>query len=174
MNIKYGNIFSSQDDYVFVTTNSFVKKDGRLVMGRGAAFQLAELRPDIPKLFGEAVLSLCGHLGKYGIIWELQPYGAFSPTYGAFQVKYNWSDKADLDLIKFSTELLSNYLDGILKGYTVSLNCPGIGAGGLDYKDVYPIIKELPDSVTIYRKLEEVKEKRGWLSRTFGGHSYND
>lgn len=152
MKLAVGNLFSSHDDYIFVTTNSFVKKNGNLVMGRGAALELARLRPDVPSIFGGAVLHLCGNLGKYGVFWSLIRYDAVSPFYGAFQVKYNWYENADLELIRFSTEELNRHVQGVLEGSTISVNFPGIGNGNLKYEDVLPIIEILPDNVTFYIK----------------------
>lgn len=152
MKVVKGNLFSSSDDYIFVTTNSHVKKNGCLVMGRGAALELSLLRPDISKVFGDGVLNICGHLGRYGVLWSLNRYDANSPFYGAFQVKYNWFENADIDLIKFSTEDLMSHIEGVLNGYTISINFPGIGNGKLKYEDVLPVISVLPDEVTFYIK----------------------
>lgn len=148
MQTQYGNLFDSRDDYLLVSTNGFVKRDGSLVMGRGAAKQLAALHPSIPKIAGQYILegSYPKHNGQavYGVI--------LIGRYGLFQVKYNWFEKADLDLIKYSTdELMVLITSGSMKDKTISMNYPGIGNGQLEEKDVYSIIKRLPDQVTVYK-----------------------
>lgn len=146
MQIKVGNLFDSKDDYTLVTANSFVKRDGSLVMGRGAARQLATLHPSFPRIAGQYILE-----GSYPLHHGLPVYGVILiGRYGLFQVKYHWTDDADLDLIKFSVDELGVLLNsGEIK--TVSMNFPGIGNGRLTEEMVLPIISVLPDTVTVYK-----------------------
>lgn len=148
MKIVRGNLWDTKDKVIIVTTNSYINAKGRLVMGRGAALECATRHPEIPKLLGEQVDAVCGHLGKYGAV----AYWMDDKLIGAFQVKYHFKWKADLDLIKYSTEkwcgIINDYHNGLS---SVSMNFPGIGWGGLNEEDVLPIIEQLPDSVTIWR-----------------------
>lgn len=148
MKIVNGNVFSSRDDVILVTSNSYVKKNGELVMGKGAALELARKFPWIAKSFGDAVYNITGttNCGKYGVIWDLTTH----PTYGIFQTKYHYKNPSDIDLIRYSAEELLYHLEGVLKGNTVSINFPGVGCGGLTVQDVLPVVSILPDSVSLY------------------------
>lgn len=151
MQIKIGNLWDSTDDYILVTTNAFIKKNGCLVMGRGAAKDVATADPYFPYLAGQCILG--GSYPKHPRT-GVSIYGVILVNrIGLFQVKYNWWEEADLDLIKMSTDELMTLLNsGPLINKTVSMNYPGIGNGRLKEVDVYPIIQRLPDSVTVYKK----------------------
>lgn len=133
-----------------VTTNAYITKDKRLVMGRGAAKDLRDGYKNIDKLAAQLICdSAIYHKGYYGVI--LLPYNT-----GIFQVKHHYMDKADLDLIDKSTKMLNQYAS-IMSNITFHLNYPGIGNGKLEEEKVYPIIKDLPDNVHIW-KLGEKQE----------------
>lgn len=157
MNVVKGNLWDSKDQVILVTTNAFVKKNGELVMGRGAAKEAKEKYPLLPKILGEQIQLHFSESKKYGVLLVDQYRYLGGGVYkihdviGAFQVKYNWWEKADLDLIDYSCKSLVNLL--VHFPYkTVSMNFPGIGNGGLNYEAVYDIVKQLPDTVTLYRK----------------------
>ena len=133
-----------------VTTNAFVKKTGELVMGRGAAFQATQRIPGIAK---EAADVINAHSKSYGYLPVLEATEA-AAGFSLFQVKLNWWDDADLELIRISTGVL-------LRAATDNpemkfrLNYPGIGNGNLNRELVAPIIRELtshPMITVVYRK----------------------
>jgi hypothetical protein len=140
---KTGNMFKVPGLKI-VTTNSFLTKDRRLVMGRGAAWTLLTRIPDIDRIFGRMVFDTCGHLGTYGLLM----YG----KYGAAQIKHHFRNKADLDLIAFSMAFLAD--EAKAKSYIYHINYPGIGNGGLDKDIVRPILDILPDNVYVWEKAE--------------------
>ena len=144
MQLLHGNMWNWREGIRVVTTNSFLRKDGSLVMGRGAAKQLADLVPGIDHIFGKEVRKICGHLGKYGIVILSGGY-----DYGIFQVKYHFADKADLDLIKYSTDRLNSYC-WLYPWLNFHMNYPGIGNGKLSAEEVKPIINKLSDNVFVY------------------------
>lgn len=139
MKLCEGNMWSILDetDYFIVTTNSYIRKDGALVMGRGIAKQLATRHPLMPYRLAE----LIEHLGEYGVLMD----GMF----GAFQVKYHFKDMADIELIHRSTIDLRRFAL-IAKDKRFDVNFPGIGNGRLTYDEVLPIIKLLPDNVHVW------------------------
>ena len=158
MKFKKGDMWESfpESDLFLVTGNSVVKKDGTLVMGRGIAKEAKERYPQFPLAAGQ-------YLSRHQEYRKNKPYGLLlnvykmCPKLGVFQVKAHYKDKASIELIRYSTMLLSIYI----KKYesminTVNLNFPGIGYGGLDRKEVLPILEEfLSDSaqkVTIWEK----------------------
>lgn len=146
---REGNLFK-EDGCKFITANSHLTKDLRLVMGRGAAQELKTILPGIDKIFGKIIHRTCGHLGLYGLIKH-------DPC-GIFQVKYNFRDKADLDLIRFSINLLTG--EAKKTGRIIHLNYPGIGYGQLSKEVIRPLLDILPDNVHIWER----KEKTLWLT----------
>ena len=140
---EHGNMWSifGSTDYFIVTTNSYVRGNGQLVMGRGAAFQLKRHFPELPAVAGRVIL----HLGIYGMIWLLRP----REVIGLFQVKKHFKDNARIDLIVMATNILrAKARDCPEKRF--DMNFPGIGNGHLKESDVLPIIEVLPDNVHIW------------------------
>jgi len=125
---------------VMFTGNSFIKRNGALVMGRGAAQQVRDQYPGIDADFGVQI----NHLGFYGLLKSRQ----VQPNIGVFQVKYSAFEDANLELIRHSTELLRLYAEE--ECIPIYMNFPGIGNGGLTVSEVWPIICNLPDNVFIY------------------------
>jgi hypothetical protein len=156
--IEHRDMFTEelhQADLLLVTGNSFMKHDGRLVMGAGAAKQLRSyissslFHYDLEKHFGAALSVLFSnpHLCTYGIMYDCIKENA--PLFGVFQTKYHWKDKACLSLIELSTHILSIISAQFMR---IAVNFPGIGSGGLHEDDVFPIISQLPNNVYIYKK----------------------
>lgn len=131
-------------EYVIVTTNSTIKKDGAVVMGRGAAFQLKNKEMGIDRIFGRLITMRCHSGGFYGLV--LHSY------LGAFQVKYHFKDKAELSLIRKSTRRLK-IIAQIKPDCIFNLNFPGICNGKLKREHVLPIITKLPDNIHIWELL---------------------
>lgn len=144
MKLIQGNMFNNDPGIRLVTCNSYIKKNKALVMGRGAALNLLQKVPNINYIFGNEVSTICGHLGKYGVI--IYSFPIENKLYGIFQVKYHFKDVSSLTLIEYSVMKLKE----MLHGFTVHMNYPGIGNGKLTPESVLPIIKILPDNVKIY------------------------
>jgi len=134
-----GNIWNyyNKGCWIVITTNGTVKNNGEAVMGRGVALQAKNRFPELPKILGDL-------LKKYGN----QVYYITTIHIFTFPVKHNWYEKADLDLIEKSCrELGRSNCPGIEPYYMVR---PGCGNGGLDWKNVKPILeKYLDDRFTI-------------------------
>ncbi len=152
MVFRRGDMFASKADLILFTSNGVLRNDKGLVMGAGAALQALKMFPGADKVFGKMLLD---HHVKYSDT----RYGVFihptleSPALGAFQVKYEFYQRADIDLIAYSTGMLSAMAQMEWKGKTISLNFPGIGLGGLRRVDVLPIIQSLPDNVQVWELL---------------------
>lgn len=142
---RRGNMFDQSNGIIFVTANATLKSNGALVMGRGAAFGLKDKIAGIDRVFGKRIKEICGTGGKYHIIVDVK-----SGT-GLFQVKYNWWEYADLELIRESTLRLAR-IAYATPDIQYHLNYPGIGNGRLDKKLVEEIINELPNNVTVWEK----------------------
>lgn len=126
-----------------VTTNSYIRREGSLVMGRGAALEATKRIPGIDREAGKII----PHLGTYGLAIVRTPTD-YRAGFGLFQVKYMFSDPADLELIKYSADMLTT-LATREKKCQFRMNYPGIGFGHLTREDVEPLLSELPDNVTI-------------------------
>jgi hypothetical protein len=144
-----GDMFSTVGNYgylhaLLVTTNSYIRRDGALVMGRGAARTAALRWPGLPYELGKRI----EHLSEYNI-------GLLSQTneprfsIGAFQVKFNFADAADLDLIARSANELAK-LATERHDWRFDMNYPGIGNGRLSLAAVDPLLESLPDNVHIW------------------------
>jgi hypothetical protein len=143
MKIVYGNLWESDCEIKAVTTNSFIRSDERLVMGRGAALQASHRFPGLSRIAGRRILREYGQLGKYG--WLYLPEFRL----GLFQVKHHWKERAELELNRFSCAALSIFLE-MTPNVRVALNFPGIGNGRLGIDRVKPIVEQLPDQVQLF------------------------
>jgi len=126
-----------------ITTNASTNNKSKLaVMGRGVALQAKNHYP-----------GLAANLGHKIVIWGHAPYGGLlsqTPMLFSFPVKYHWRDKADLSLIKWSTQVLGTYIRTLAgRNRIILLPRPGCGNGGLDWEDVEPIVSRLPDNVWV-------------------------
>lgn len=142
MRLMKGNMWSSNASLILVTCNSFVRQDGALVMGRGAALEAKTKYPQFPYEMGKYVKQ-CSD-GIYGVLFSLQ-YS--NPELGVFQVKRHFRDDADLDLIQLS---IYKFIPAIAGYPLVAMNMPGIGYGHLRRKQVLPLVKQLPDNVEVW------------------------
>lgn len=146
---KTGNMWDVFNlvDHFLITTNSSIKNNGELVMGRGIAKQARDIWPNLAQQAGEQICQALGVPHKYGLKGK---YGVIlGPRIGLFQVKYHFRDQASLDLIQYSTQSLLGYATDHPEK-AIALNFPGIGNGGLRADLVKPIIDILPDNVQVW------------------------
>lgn len=132
---------------IFVTSNSYIKQNGALTMGAGAAKDMLNLYHGIDRTFGELLTGK--HLTAYNIL-ALPVYEQSVALLGLFQVKYHWNKPANLNLIATSANKLAQFAD-MFYG-VIALNFPGIGNGELARQDVVPLLEVLPESVWVYEK----------------------
>jgi hypothetical protein len=116
-------------------------------MGRGAAKQATELVKGVDKDFGDKIK-------KFEILYpkEMYFYGYMEhdvEPLAILQVKNFWGSQASLTLIKRS---LNKFVNCMNKNKLYRMNFPGIGYGGLEVKEVLPLLQFLPDNVTICYK----------------------
>ena len=133
-------------DLFLITTNSTLRQDGRLVMGRGIARQARERFPGLDAALGAQIQTLCGNLGFYGLLVSRRWPAA---RLGAFQVKRHWQQAADLSLITRSVTALTWWARRH-DDCRIHLNFPGIGNGGLARAAVLPLLAPLPNNITIW------------------------
>jgi len=147
MIFKTGNMLDempSMHNMVVVTANSNVKYGDRLVMGAGAARDLKNKVKGIDHEFGRMVKEYNSLNEEYLLL--------FHNFYGILQVKYNWWEDADVDLIKRSLKELK-HVACKNENTVFNLNYPGIGYGGIEKNIVETILVEmkLPDNISIWR-----------------------
>lgn len=139
--------------WLVIPTNIGWTRDGRNVMGRGVAKQAAERVPALAQWYGE----LCRRRGAATAVafnrWTISADEVYKLL--LFPVKplnlaapwLSWQNRADLELIKRSTKLLS--LAGTMLT-PVALPLVGCGNGGLVQEDVLPILAaQLDDTFTL-------------------------
>lgn len=126
--------YYSRGHWIVITTNGTIKKNGEAVMGRGVALQAKQRFPNLPTRLGR-LLTL--HDNTPNLFRDLRLI--------TFPVKYHWKDKANLDLIWDSCKRL---VDGmkLLDLDALYMVRPGCGNGGLDWKDVKPILEKYLDN----------------------------
>ena len=128
------------------TGNRYITAKGKLVMVRGAALQCRDTYHGIDKDLADKISK-----GKLSPNYYVKFTQLGRDQYlGVFQVKNNFADKAELEIIKRSTEILKWF--AIDKPHlNFHMNFPGIGYGGLPYELILPIVQELPDNVILYK-----------------------
>lgn len=148
MKINKGNLWESNADVILVTANSYLKNDGSLAMGKGAALEMKNRFPKLPHVFGEFIKNKCGHLGFYGVC--ISPENNFS---GVLQTKYHYKDESTIDLIEKSLMELTEHMDLFAEnvGYmqNVAVNYPGIGFGKLSMDEVEPTLYKVCENYPI-------------------------
>ena len=163
----YGNIIDliGKVDAVCITTNLFVKKNGRAVMGRGIAKAICDVIPDIDLLLGAMITKgidvgvIVKHEGTDIIAFPVKPESIeyrdectndliVSHMRNKFvrrDIVPGWACKADIVQIGTSATLLAALAGH--KGYKeVYLPRPGCGAGELKYEDVKSLLDHTLDS----------------------------
>lgn len=128
-------------DALCILTNGFVKNNGNAVMGRWIAKQIATLYPEAPTILGNS-------LKEHGNIFR-PLFKSKGKLYLTYPTKDVWWNNYSLDIIKSSAEALSAFANSF-PNMRILLPRPGCGNGGLDWKDVKPILENiLPSNVVI-------------------------
>jgi hypothetical protein len=128
-----------------ITTNGYVRMDGKAVMGRGVALQATQrystIQADLGKFIRES-RGLHVRLFIYSVMGK-------DEVVGVFPVKYNFREKADKELIiNSSLELARIAADNTWDIFL--LPRPGCGNGQLKWTEVKPLIEHiLPDNVWV-------------------------
>lgn len=138
--------YSEIGHIICLTTNGFVKSNGEAVMGRGNALQATQRIPGIELLLGAYIKT---HDNVAGLMQTSadEMDGVF-----IFPVKHNWWERADLDLIETSAQILHSYAVGASDNI-FHLPRPGVGNGSRDWEtEVKPILERvgLPDNVEVH------------------------
>jgi hypothetical protein len=120
----------NQYEFICITTNGSIRRDGCAVMGRGCAYEATQKFPDIQKKLG-------GLLAKSGNhVYCFSEYNLFT-----FPVKTTWDQQASLNLIQQSCHELADYIGlSNMAIKVVYLPKPGCNNGRLHWDNVEPVI----------------------------------
>lgn len=155
------DLFEIDADAVCISTNGFVTSNGNCVMGRGCAFEAANLFPDVPRTLGTMIrnhsnivqvvkvidgCSLVAFPVKHtsGICTgdNVVSHARFKYPRGTTVPGFHL--KANMSLIIKSAFELKQLAD--MKGWkTVALPRVGCGAGELDWNAVKPVLQSMLD-----------------------------
>jgi len=124
------------------TGNSYIKKTGELVQGRGIARYVRDTFNQVPAELGKQIK----HMSVYGL--KFTNITGF--WIGAFQVKRHYAKPAELSIVQYSTDALHTVAQDH-PDMTFHMNYPAIGYGRMDVTDIEPIVNSLPDNVILYK-----------------------
>lgn len=143
--------FHNIGDWICITTNGFVKKNGEAVMGAGCALEAKRKYPLMPFRLGQYIKA---HGNNAHIIYlprEIDSPDVLLTRIITFPVKNNWYEKADLEIIKRSAQQVKGIWDNICYNNNTGIPSklyiprPGCGNGKLDWADVKPILEPIFD-----------------------------
>ena len=151
-------------DWVVIPTNIGWRRDGRNVMGRGLAAQAAKRYPDLPVWYGDCCRH---HRSSLGIT-----YSRFTNINGGCnlimapvkpldeeQPHMSWKHPATLERIEKTLDELRMFIPRRQAG-RVLVPLLGCGNGGLDPKEVYPLMHRMlsgPYCTLVVRNQAEAK-----------------
>lgn len=137
---------------VCVTTNGFINKSNRAVMGRGNALAMATYYPKLPSNLAAHIKQnghIVGAIGKGIISFPTKPISGnydqvldkMKNMYKSDQVIPGYHCKSDLKLIEKSMDQLNEFIEKF-NLEEVYLPLPGCSNGELSFKEVEPIIEK--------------------------------
>lgn len=144
-----GDLWSAavMSDALCLTTNGStvrLQNGWRGVMGRGIAKQAKDRIPHIEQTLGETIKAYGNHVRRLAIVQVSTVALEGRYEVYSFPVKHVWSQRADRDLIIRSAFELVQVADE-RKFQRVVLPRAGCGNGGLDWKDVQPLLATVLD-----------------------------
>lgn len=151
----FETIYEDDVDAICITTNGHYTRGGLAVMGGGCAGVCAKRWPEtsqrlgkLLKDFGSNIPFIIGALDKDGKILELSADLVKKKEYKclifSFPTINDLMDGANLQLIKQSATIMMDYVNQYgLKG--IMLPRPGVGIGGLAWKDVKEALEPILD-----------------------------
>ncbi len=139
-----GNLWDYVNDgCIVITTNGVVNNKGECVMGRGTAAQAKKRYPGLAIRIGNMIKKHGNH------VWLFDVDETFLIT---FPVKHRWQEPADPELISQSVDEMLETVSYAFAVKEVFMPRPGCGNGGLDWKDVKPLLSKLDDRFTIVER----------------------
>lgn len=140
--LDYTQIWKYPDVFLF-TGNPVIKKDGSIVMGRGAAKMVRDAYNHVPYELSKQIQSNPASNLAWATIRKEQ-------FIGWFKVKDHWKEPANPFIIQESVNQLNIFAESTTST-RFHMNYPGIGNGRLAVSAVEDIVKELSDNVFLYK-----------------------
>lgn len=138
------DLWLNTSQFKCITTNSVIKANGHLVMGRGIALEASIKYPKLSFELG----CLVKHYGN-------NPFIMFNYNIISFPTKHHWKDNSDINLIERSAKIISAFAK-IYDIKSISLPRPGCGNGHLRWGDVAPILeKYFDDRFIVHSKVQK-------------------
>jgi hypothetical protein len=140
------DLWTIDADWICITTNGTVKRDGAAVMGRGCALEAKQRFPGIDDLLGQYIQengNIVQYIARFGNDQLLM----------AFPVKHHWRENADVKLIERSCSQLVQLYERSYKP-RIALPRPGCGNGHLSWDIVKPICEyyfTTDDFIVVYK-----------------------
>lgn len=162
-----GNLFDYLGDaqFLFITTNGFVKKDGTCVMGKGCALEAVRRWPCISSTLGKAIKergnkphALFQRQGTWICSFPVKPVSDIFDGRNAVKHMLNrftigqtipgWACLADLQIIERSAAIIAKIAAKPENaGWNkIVLPRPGCGAGELTWEEVKPVLDKYFDN----------------------------
>lgn len=138
--IKNQDLWTMQCDWICITTNCLLNKNGSAIMGAGLALQAKQKVKGCEIVLGKKIKSSGNHVYQFGHFGDKILF--------SFPTKNNWRENSSLKLIEQSCQELSSlWVNEVklnpLKRPKVCLSKVGCLNGGLDYeKQVRPILQK--------------------------------
>lgn len=131
-------------DAIVCTTNTIVKANGELVMGKGIALDFSQRYKGISKDWGQRTLLYKNN--KYNSLVLATEKNTFvnNAYLISFPTKYHWKDKSDIDLIVKSAKQLK-FITNTFGWQQILMTRPGCGNGGLYWNNVKTILDDILD-----------------------------
>ena len=132
--IEKGNIFNSSCEFLVNPVNCVG------VMGKGLALEFKNKYPLNFEIYKKACDNASFNIGNLLIVYENNKFIVNFPT------KKHWRNKSDLEFIKIGLEELKVAIkDFNIK--SIALPKLGCGLGGLDWNEVFDLIKDFHNSI---------------------------
>jgi len=142
-------------DAIVITTNGFVKANGRAVMGRGCAKEALSLMPEIDKKLGDNIArmgNMVSFLRSRVISFPVKGVSKLCTNENDYVGHMNfkigdtipgWACKAELSIIERSANELVSIVPDSWKDIIIPR--PGCGAGELRWSEVKEVLGVLDD-----------------------------
>lgn len=147
--IKYW--LENKNTILIAPSNKGYKKDGSNVCGAGINKEIAKILPFVPKLLGEYIKAEIRYNNEKDIELNIIPSKIHYPTRLFFfftkdlnieKPHLSWQNNSDLKTVERSLIELEREVNCSFNNkYTFLLPKVGCGNGGLNYKDVKPLIE---------------------------------
>ena len=140
MRIIYLPLISAKEDFICFASNNQITSEKELMM-TGEALHLKRAYPTLPKLFGEALQGAKPLFFTQGVEIDRQKFLAL-------QTQEGWTDVPKRALVQKTIDKLEEYARNTKKSFAIPLI--GHSYGGLTKKEVFEMLKPLPDNVILF------------------------